>query len=169
MTAGHVQQKEYKVKDGSITKYMELSLRVPLGSFSATLTKVKEKPNDNSPDYNLWWSPNRRGESFDRVKIGSLWMKTSEKGNPYMSGYIESPVFQNGKIYISVVKYTPREGMPVQPILYNVLWSPEQRRDGNNDYQSAYTPPPTPAPEQTTQTTAGVPAEIDINEDEIPF
>ncbi len=169
MNIGHVQQKQFTAKDKSITKYMELSLRSPGIAFSATLTKVKEKTQENSPDYSLYFSPNRRGEHFDRIKIGSLWMKTSEKGNKYMSGYIESPIFPNGKIYISIVKYNPREGMPVQDIMYNVLWSPEEKKkDYNDDYQPTYTPEPQPTTTQTT-TDAGVPVEIDINEDEIPF
>ena len=169
MNIGHVQQKQFTAKDKSITKYMELSLRSPGIAFSATLSKVKEKTQENSPDYSLYFSPNRRGEHFDRIKIGSLWMKTSEKGNPYMSGYIESPIFPNGKIYISIVKYNPFEGMPVQDIMYNVLWSPEEKKkDYNDDYQAAYTPAPQATTTQTT-TDAGVPVEIDINEDEIPF
>ena len=146
---------------------MEVSVRVPFGSCTFALTKVKEKSQDNSPDYSLFFSPNRRGESFDRIKAGSLWMKTSEKGNPYMSGYIESPLLPGGKIYISIVKYNHMEGMPVQDILYNVLWSPEEKRR-DDDYQAPYTPPPEPAAQPTT-TSTGVPVEIDINEDDIPF
>ncbi len=171
MNIGHVQQKQFTAKDKSVTKYIELSLRSPGIAFSATLSKVKEKTQDNSPDYSLWFSPNRRGEHFDRIKIGSLWMKTSEKGNPYMSGYIESPIFPNGKIYISIVKYTPRGDMPVQDILYNCLWSPEKKEnDYNQDYQAAYTPPPETSPKTTTTTTStGVPVEIDIDESDIPF
>ena len=168
MNIGHVQQKQFTAKDKSVTKYMELSLRSPGIAFSATLSRVNEKAKENSPDFNLWFSPNRRGEHFDRIKVGSLWMKISEKGNKYMSGYIESPIFPAGKIYISIVKYTPREGMPIQDILYNVLWSPEEKReDYCNDYQASYTP----STQTTTHTTTatGVPVEIDINEDEIPF
>ncbi len=169
MNIGFVRQKENTFKDKSTVKWLELSIRIPLGSFSATLSKVKEKTQDNSPDYSLFWSPNRRGEHFDRVKVGSLWMKTSEKGNPYMSGYIESPVFPNGKIYISIVKYNPLEGMPVQDIMYNVLWSPEEKKkDYNDDYQPTYTPP-SQATTQTTTTDTGVPVEISINEENIPF
>ena len=167
MNIGNVQQKEYKAKDQSIIKWLEVAIRVPFGSCTLTLTKVKEKTQDNSPDYSLYFSPNRKGESLDRNKVGSLWMKTSEKGNAYMSGYIESPLLTNGKIYISIVKYQALEGMPVQNILYNVLWSPEEKQKEYSDYQQNYTH--TSSFEAPTTTTTAVPVVMDIEEDEIPF
>ncbi len=100
MNVGRVNQREMKIKDGNIVKWLELTLRYQGGSFTATITKVKEKKAENSPDYDIFFSPNRRGEKYDRVKCGSLWMKVSEKGNPYMSGYVESPAFASGKIYL---------------------------------------------------------------------
>ncbi|MDM5264696.1 DUF736 family protein [Sulfurovum sp. XTW-4] len=167
MTIGFVRQKEEEINN-QMVKWLELSVRIPIGSFSATMSKVKDKKESNSPDYNVYWSPNRKGESFDRVKIGSLWMKKSEKGNEYMSGYLESPLFQNGKIYIAIVKYTPSEGMPVQPILYNILWSNDNFTKSNqsqsNEPESSYAGP-------TTHN--GIPVEYEgtgINsEDDIPF
>lgn len=168
MIIGHVQRKQYKAKDGTEVKWMEASLRFLMGSCTLTLTKVKEKTHDNSPDYSLFFSPNRKGERYDRRKAGSLWLKTSEKGNRYMSGYIESPLFPTGKIYISIVKYQAFEGMPVQDILYNILWSPEEKKETDyNDYQ----PPHAATPTQENTSTQDVPVEVELDAtlDEIPF
>ena len=172
MKIGFVKQNEYKVKDSKVVKWLEVVIRVPFGSCTLTLTKVKEKSQDNSPDYHLFFSPNRRGENYSRMKVGSLWLKVSEKGNTYMSGYIESPLVTAGKIYLSIVKYTPMENMPVEDILYNVLWSPnEERKENGSDY-APYIPPTEQAPTTTTTTTTtanNIPVEIEITEDEIPF
>ena len=174
MNIGWVKQKEANINNETV-KWLELTVRYPGGSFTSTLTKVKEKQQDNSPDYSIYFSPNRRGEHYERAKCGSLWMKTSEKGNPYLSGYIESPAFDKGKIYLSIVKYTPQEGKPPEDKLYNVLWSPPQEKS-ENDYgysPSSYTPPASGSdiPNSSVRTSSGadVPVEIEIDEDQIPF
>jgi len=177
MNIGYVQQKEYKKGEDRI-KWFEMSIRVPFGSCTLTMAKRTPKEGDaeNAPDFDLWFSPNRRGESFDRMKAGSLWMKTSEKGNTYLSGYLESPLIASGKMYISVVKYVHQEGMKFQPILYNVLWSPprennessEQNGGNYGGYSNPQTTYPTDQNNQTNGQYASIP-EVDIDEDEIPF
>ncbi len=167
MTVGYVQQKEMK-KGEEVRRWFEMSIRVPFGTCTLTMTKRKPKDGDaeNAPDFDLFFSPNRKGETFDRMKVGSLWMKISEKQNKYLSGYIESPFITNGKMYISVVSYIHQEGMPVQPILYNVLWSAPQTSGQNSNYQPDDNQRGSSDTQQTTS--ANIP-EIDINEDEIPF
>ncbi len=176
MNIGFVKQEQF-TKDGAVVKYLKLNIRDIGVKFSATISKINEKSQDNSPDYHIYANINRRGEHYSRVQIGALWMKTSEKGNAYMSGYIESIAFPDGKIYISIVKYTPREGMPAEDKIYNVLWSPPQKSRGEYDdgrdsggYVGGYTgQPAAPTPTDTTTTPAGVPVEISIDEEEIPF
>ncbi len=171
MEVGFVINREIK-KSNEIIKWLEMTIRVPFGSCTLTITKRKPRKDgdsDNAPQYDIYFSPNRKGETFDRMKVGSLWMKTSEKGNPYISGYIETPLSASGKMYISIVKYIHQEGMRSQPYLYKVLWSPEEKKkDYNDNYQAAYTPPPRDTRQDTT-TSTGIPVEIDISEDDIPF
>ena len=102
MNIGYIQQKGMKAKvegEKDIVWY-EMSIRVPFGSATLTMSKRKPREGDaeNAPDFDLWFSPNRRGESFDRMKAGSLWKKISEKQNEYLSGYIESPFIPKGKM-----------------------------------------------------------------------
>jgi len=201
MNIGWVQQKEVKT-DGGTAKFLEMSIRAPFGSMTATLTKYKpkegEEHNENSPDYYINFSPNRKGESFDRMRVGALWMKQSQNNETYMSGYIDSPfMVPAGRLHINVVKYVHREGMKVQPILYNVLWSSQAENDSHKrrtasqggyddgrggDYDSGYADyQESVGQSQQVGTTAGgapvtvenAPAhhipEIDISEEEIPF
>lgn len=190
MNIGFVQKKETKIGD-NIVKWFEVSIRVPFVSCTLTLTKRKPKEDDKPevPDFELYFSPNRKGESFDRMKVGSLWKKVSEKGNDYLSGYIESPILPLGKMYISIVSYVHQEGMPVQNIIYNVLWSPQKNNKDSEEYEgsgsdgvnrgeySSYIPQPQHPKNENSkgyenENSKGyevVYEDTEVEEDEIPF
>lgn len=80
--------------------------------------------------------------------VGALWNKTSQSGKKYISGYIESPVLPNGKIFITLF-----EGGENSNVLYNVVYN-QPRTDKNTTSQE----------QMSSQTT-----DSDYSQDEIPF
>lgn len=144
--------------------------------FDFKMAKVKEKKQENSPDYEIYLFVNNAKEKFRQPKIGALWKKQSETtGEPYMSGHIESPAFLNGTIYIAITKAKPFFENENVTWLYDILWSapnsksknsssdeqlPQSDKPDVNNVQVAYTDPSAqPKPLPATQ----------INDDEIPF
>ena len=161
MTIGYITKEKIETKDGA-KSYLQMTVRVPFGSFTATISKNKND-KQGTPDYDIWFSPNRKGETFDRMKIGALWLKTSAQGNQYLSGNIESPLINTGKMWISVVKFNRQEfSKAPDNVIYSVLWSPNKKESNTRDYQpqgeyGSETPPP--APEII----------VNVDSDEVPF
>lgn len=159
-----------------VVKWTEIQIRAPfMPRFIGTVRAVKEKKTDGSPDFVIWWSHNVKGEKYENVRAGSLWLKETEGGVKYLNGYIESPIFSIGRMSIALFAYVPKEGMPVQNIRHNVVWSPERRRDEENSHMpsgyEASTPAANiaPAPSENIGTTSnGAPIVLD-DSDEIPF
>ena len=175
MNVGVVNKKSFQTSDGNGGKknqaYLEMSIRPPfMTSATFTITLNKDKTKENAPDYHINYSYNRRGENYDRVRVGALWNDVSEAGNEYKRGHIESPMFPNGKMYIAVVEARQIEGMPPPTQSHNVLWSPPRADSSEIQNSNGYnqTPQSYQAPTQNIQHSSAVPA-IDIDEDEIPF
>ena len=196
MNIGYVSKKSYvkKTQDGDVTvPFYEMMIDVPLGSrLKCTMSKVKEKTNDNSPDYELWKNIPSRDEQFPNQKIGALWLKTSESGTTYLSGHFETPLAEKGRVYVSVFKYDVTNDR-FKNIMYSVLWNSEaereasRRNNGGQQQQNGYAEPnESHGQPQQQQQAYGVPEQnqqagnqarqmpeaipaIDIDEDEIPF
>lgn len=106
------------------TSWLKLFIRAPfVRPFELKMSAHKKKDKDsNEPDYDLFFLVNGRNEKFRNFKAGALWFKTSQAGDTYMSGTIESPVFAAGYVNIALVKSKPIfEGEKVSWI-YDVLW-----------------------------------------------
>jgi uncharacterized protein (DUF736 family) len=167
MNIGNVSQKSFTVGSGEnqkVQKFLELIIRPPfMESATFTITQNKKKQNDNEPDFNIFYSYNRRGEKFRRVKAGAIWNKT--KGDlEYKTGHIETPLMPNGKLNITLFKAKQLEGETVAPTwIYDVVWSFYKAEDDSNNSSSNYN-----APAYHSEST-NTPPEIDIDEGEIPF
>lgn len=186
MTIGHVIT-EYIGEEKK--RHLKLVVRPPLmesGTFSIYPNSKKEK--ENEPDWYVWFNYTRTNDKvkFPSTQIGALWNRVGKhSGNKYFGGYIETPVAQGGKLYISIVE-AKKEG-EILPYSHNVLWSaPKEDSDDNSNNYGGYAAPsygniPVTVKDpsgQTTGTTTMPPRapmpentlpEIDINEDEIPF
>ena len=159
MTIGNVIKKSFKSGDKDIT-YIEMIVRPPFSqSATFTITKNKNKDKETAPDWYINYSYNRKGESYRRVRAGALWEKTKDDLK-YKTGYIESPIFANGKINITLFKPTKFEDEKDEPFwLYDVVYNAptqEQKRDVViNEYNE-----PMPNYEMS---------EADVDDENIPF
>lgn len=167
MKIGHISKRTYKA--GEETKsYLEMIIRPPMME-SATFTIVanKEKKNQNEPDFNIWYSINRKGERYPSTKVGALWNKISDQGVEYKSGSIECPVVDGGNMYIAVFPSKVNEGEEIT-WSHDVLWSPPKQQSDNysGNYGGGYAAPTT-KPVVVVQDTRGNVTEIPS--DEIPF
>lgn len=161
MNIGVINKREIPIGDGKTHKYLEMSVRPPFmesATFTISPNKKKENSEKVEPDFNIYYSYNRKGEKYRRVKVGAIWNKTSDDGIEYKSGNIQSPIFPNGILYFSIFTAKPLEGESPESITWthDVIWSPQRPTEEQNRNNTETT--------QKQQLT-----EIDIDENEIPF
>ncbi|MDR2153056.1 MAG: DUF736 family protein [Helicobacteraceae bacterium] len=104
-------------------RYLEMSVNAPfLYPAKFRLFKIKSL-SASAPNYQLYLQPPhpKKGEKQAAHNVGALWIRTNDKGDNYMSGYIESPLFASGKIGIVVFKPKAQEDW-----LYDVLTANDQ-------------------------------------------
>lgn len=165
MKIGHVSKKFYK--SGEETKsYLEMIIRPPfMESATFTVSANREKQNPNEPDFNIWYSFNRKGEKYPSTKVGALWNKVSDKGTEYKNGSIECPAVAGGKLNISVFAAKVNEGEEIE-WSHDVLWSPPVKQEESGSYGGGYAAPvgkPVVEMRDADGNTTVIP------EDEIPF
>ena len=124
MKIGYITQKSF-LKDGETINYLSGSMQI-LGianmlEFSVT---PANSDNPNSPTYYIKL-PRLKSNLASNIIIGSLWLRTSQSGNEYMSGYIDSPIFSGGRIEIICFKPYADDN---PAILWNIIWEPAKKQ-----------------------------------------
>ncbi|WP_096030220.1 DUF736 family protein [Campylobacter lanienae] len=123
MKIGYITQKSF-TKDSETITYLSGSMQI-LGIANMLEFTITESNSDNpnSPTYYIKL-PRLKSNLANNIIIGSLWLRTSQSGNEYMSGYIDSPIFSGGRIEIICFKpYT--DDNPA--ILWNIIWEPHKK------------------------------------------
>ena len=119
--------------------------------------------NPNSPTYYIKL-PRLKSNLANNIIIGSLWLRTSQSGNEYMSGYIDSPIFSGGRIEIICFKPYADDN---PAILWNIIWEPikKQKEQTPQTHMPDLEIEPEPAQPKTT------PKDIHsgVADDSIPF
>ena len=124
MKIGYITQKSF-LKDSETINYLSGSMQI-LGianmlEFSVT---PANSDNPNSPTYYIKL-PRLKSNLASNIIIGSLWLRTSQSGNEYMSGYIDSPIFSGGRIEIICFKPYADDN---PAILWNIIWEPAKKQ-----------------------------------------
>lgn len=137
MRIGYISQKSFNQADGTTIEYLSGSMQI-LGvanMLEFTLSKT-DSANPNFPTYYLKL-PRLKSNLATNIIVGSLWLRASQQGNEYMSGYIDSPIFSGGRIEIMCFKpYT--DDNPA--ILWNIIWEPLKKQ--KEKYAAPDLPPP---------------------------
>ncbi len=159
MQIGFVRKKEFISRDESGEKktqsYLEMSIR-PLFCVSAKFTISKNgSDHENAPEYNIF-AHSEKGWIKRKQKVGALWLREYE-GEKFMTGYVETPLVQSGKLSISLWRAKPVFDDEEVDWLYDVNWKPYN--------------PQTEASKNEVEVSVVYPKQqqIDIDEDEIPF
>ncbi|MDR0664292.1 MAG: DUF736 domain-containing protein [Helicobacteraceae bacterium] len=87
-------------------RFLQANLHLPF-LYPAVFRLGKNRSDaPNSPDYLLYLLPPhpKKGEKEVSHQCGALWIKTGEKGENYMSGYVQSPLFIGGRLQLAVFK-----------------------------------------------------------------
>ena len=159
MQIGFVKKREIALRgeegEAKRVSYYEMTLK-PLFGASVKFTLNKNKSDkENAPLYNIY-AHNERGWVSRKMKVGALWLKETDEGESFMSGMIETPLVDGGKLYISLWRAEAMYKGEVVDWEYDVVWKP-------------YTPPKDEDQTQRTVPVEIVTPSINIDEDEIPF
>ena len=124
MKIGYITQKSF-TKDSETITYLSGSMQV-LGIANMLEFTITESNSDNpnSPTYYIKL-PRLKSNLASNIIIGSLWLRTSQSGNEYMSGYIDSPIFSGGRIEIICFKPYADDN---PAILWNIIWEPAKKQ-----------------------------------------
>ncbi|WP_096021577.1 DUF736 family protein [Campylobacter lanienae] len=124
MKIGYITQKSF-LKDSETITYLSGSMQV-LGIANMLEFTITESNSDNpnSPTYYIKL-PRLKSNLANNIIIGSLWLRTSQSGNEYMSGYIDSPIFSGGRIEIICFKPYADDN---PAILWNIIWEPAKKQ-----------------------------------------
>ena len=140
-------------------KYLEMFIKPALGVVAGfTLSKNKSE-NSSAPSYNIY-AHSEKGWIGRKAKVGAFWLKTTPEGESFMSGHIESPLFEGGKLQISLWKARPMYEGEVVDWLYDVSWKPYEAKNEGDGKEKSSVPVSVVYPDGTS---------IEINDDEIPF
>lgn len=150
MQVGFVRQQSMVVQRGEErqeVKYLEMHVKPVFGgTMRFTLSKNKSE-NTEAPAFNIY-AQNEKGWIKRKMKVGALWLRKTEEGEDFMSGHIETPLVESGRMNIAVWKAKPLfEGEEVD-WLYDVSWKPY-------------------APKKEEEEAA--PKHTSLSDDEIPF
>jgi uncharacterized protein (DUF736 family) len=167
MKIGHVSQKSFKSGEETV-RYLEMIIRPPMmESATFTVSANKEKQNPNEPDFNIFFSINRKGDNYPSARVGALWNKISDKGTEYKNGYIETPAVPSGKMNISVFASTKKDGQEIS-WSHDVLWSaPVSQTANSGSYSDGGYAAPSYKPTIVVKDADG--NETELSEDQIPF
>lgn len=157
MKIGYITQKSF-LKDGETINYLSGSMQI-LGIANMLEFTITESNSDNpnSPTYYIKL-PRLKSNLASNIIIGSLWLRTSQSGNEYMSGYIDSPIFSGGRIEIICFKPYADDN---PAILWNIIWEPTKKQK-----EQATT---TPDVEMTQPKTTPKDLHSGVADDSIPF
>lgn len=125
MRIGYIRQKSFTQTDGTTIEYLSGSMQI-LGvanMLEFTLSPTKSE-NQNSPTYYIKL-PRLKSNLLDNIIIGSLWLRTSSAGNEYMSGYIDSPIFSDGRINIMCFKPYEQDNPALQ---WSIIWEANEAK-----------------------------------------
>lgn len=124
MKIGYITQKSF-TKDSETINYLSGSMQI-LGIANMLEFTITESNSDNpnSPTYYIKL-PRLKSNLASNIIIGSLWLRTSQSGNEYMSGYIDSPIFSGGRIEIICFKPYADDN---PAILWNIIWEPAKKQ-----------------------------------------
>lgn len=165
MKVGHISKKSFKRGEESVS-YLEMILRVPMmESATFTVASNKDKSKENAPDFNIFFSINRKGDSYPSALVGALWNRVSDSGVEYKSGYIETPAVTTGKMYIAVFATKVEEGVQ-KSYSHDVIWSAPQQRDESSYTENSYAQPSNSTPQTQKPQIAH---EYIPQDEEIPF
>ena len=159
MKIGYITQKSF-TKDSETINYLSGSMQI-LGianMLEFTITPANSD-NPNSPTYYIKL-PRLKSNLANNIIIGSLWLRTSQSGNEYMSGYIDNPIFSGGRIEIICFKPYADDN---PAILWNIIWEPAKKQKE----QATTTPDLEPQPTQPKTTPKDL--HSGVADDSIPF
>jgi uncharacterized protein (DUF736 family) len=77
-----------------------------------TLERVKERINDDTPDYRMFTVP---GRQRGKVQVAAAWKSRSEAGNDYLNVTIDEPSFA-APIYCRLIQFQGQED-------FSLIWS----------------------------------------------
>lgn len=157
MKIGYITQKSF-LKDSETITYLSGSMQVlGIANMLEFTISPANSDNPNSPTYYIKL-PRLKSNLANNIIIGSLWLRTSQSGNEYMSGYIDSPIFSGGRIEIICFKPYADDN---PAILWNIIWEPAKKQK-----EQATTTPDLEMPQPKT-----TPKELHsgVADDSIPF
>lgn len=139
MNIGVINKKQIIVNEKP-HQYLEMIIRPPFmesATFTVSVNKKKEDSEKKEPDFKIYYSYNRKGESYRRIEVGAIWNKITNDGLKYKSGNIQSPIFPNGTLYFSIFEAKPFEGEKPESITWSheVVWTPyrpNEEQSSNN-------------------------------------
>lgn len=155
MQVGFVRQQSMVVQRGEDrqeVKYLEMHVKPVFGvAMRFTLSRNKSE-NAEAPAYNIY-AQNEKGWIKRKMKVGALWMRRTDEGEDFMSGHIETPLVDGGKMNISLWKAKPLFENEEVDWLYDVSWKPYAPKKDD---------------EKTTSTHAAPAVDVS-SDDELPF
>lgn len=104
-----------------------------------------ESTNDRAPDFNLF---------FEGERCGALWTRTSNGGESFLSGPIETPVVPGGRLEIAIFK------SKTDPGALEMTWRPPLPGRASNAFTE---------PGSTTATAPAQSAPAGADDDHPPF
>lgn len=128
MNIGYLTSQDTQNANGEIIKRITGVIYIPfLQPQSISLiqigTQAKSK-NQNMPDFHITYGVSKEHLKTQQI-IGAFWKKISKNGIEYLSGYITSPLFLNGRIYIA--GFTPMNSE--SGLAYELKWTKHDKKD----------------------------------------
>lgn len=143
MQVGFVRQQSMVVQRGEErqeVKYLEMHVKPVFGvAMRFTLSRNKSE-NENAPAYNIY-AQNEKGWIKRKMKAGALWMRQTEEGEDFMSGHIETPLCDGGKMQVALWKAKPLYENEEVDWLYDVSWKPYVPKQEDVGVTPSYAPP----------------------------
>ncbi|ALV25069.1 putative protein (DUF736 domain) [Campylobacter iguaniorum] len=124
MNIGYFKHCTYKNANGDEIGFTGGIINMPLcRPLQVALISPKEN-KENSPAF-LIALQKPKGYEGSRQIIGSLWAKQSDSGKAYFSGYIESPLLANFKMYLAM--FAPIE--QGSNLMFELVWNAPKPRN----------------------------------------
>ena len=160
MRIGYIIQKSFNQADGTTIEYLSGSMQIlGIANMLEFVLSPNKGENPNSPAYHIKL-PRLKSNLLDSVIIGSLWLRTSSAGNEYMSGYIDSPIFSDGRINIMCFKPYEQDNPALQ---WSIIWEANEAKKAK-EQKEPDSPTSDPTPKATLKQ-----IHSQTDEDTIPF